>query len=381
MKTKSTSQSAFFNRRVLIGLPVLAGVFLALVRSQTLPRWRRVFCSLFFVAAAVTALGAIGSSRAINTQGGPPYGGAMANKIAPWTPPCSGQLITILDENFDNVTPPALPAGWTATNAIDPDGIFWQTSNTGLPSPPADSLPNAAWVNDPPVVSDKYLDSPGIYATESYFVQLTFRHNFNLESGFDGGVLEISSAYINNGAFTDITDPAVGGSFVTGGYNSTIATGTGSPIAGRQAWSGNSSGFITTVVNLPPELPGAVLRWRMASDNSGSSEGWRVDTANVVWCHFSGTPTPTPPPPPTLAASGHRVQGRHTVDLSWNGANSANIDIYRDGVVIATVPNAGSYKDFIGVRGGNVRYTYKVCEAGTQNCSNEVTVRFGGPPL
>jgi serine protease len=75
------------------------------------------------------------------------------------------------------------------------------------------------------------------------------------------------------------------------------------------------------------------------------------------------------------------VQGRHTVDLVWSGATSANIDIYRNGVVIATVPNNGTYKDFIGVRGGNVRYTYKVCEAGTQNCSNEVTVRFGGPPL
>jgi len=35
--------------------------------------------------------------------------------------------------------------------------------------------------------------------------------------GFDGAVLEISSFYINNGEFTDITDPAVGGSFITGG--------------------------------------------------------------------------------------------------------------------------------------------------------------------
>jgi len=50
-------------------------------------------------------------------------------------------------------------------------------------------------------------------------------------------------------------------------------------------------------------------------------------------------------------------------------------------VVIATVPNTGTYKDFIGVRGGNARYIYKICEAATQNCSNEVTVRFGGPPL
>jgi hypothetical protein len=69
------------------------------------------------------------------------------------------------------------------------------------------------------------------------------------------------------------------------------------------------------------------------------------------------------------------------VDLTWSGATSANIDIYRDGVVIATVPNNGVYKDFTGVGGGNARYPYKVCEASTQNCSNEVTVRFGGPPL
>jgi hypothetical protein len=83
----------------------------------------------------------------------------------------------------------------------------------------------------------------------------------------------------------------------------------------------------------------------------------------------------------TLSAHGRRVQGNQTVDLVWSGATSANIDIYRDGVVVATVPNTGSYTDFIGVRGGNVSYTYKVCEAGTTNCSNEVTVRFGGPPL
>ena len=82
-----------------------------------------------------------------------------------------------------------------------------------------------------------------------------------------------------------------------------------------------------------------------------------------------------------LNAAGRRVHGRHTVDLSWTGATSVNIDVYRDGALIATVPNTATYTDSIGVRGGNVRYTYKVCEAATQNCSNEVIVRFGGPPL
>jgi hypothetical protein len=47
------------------------------------------------------------------------------------------------------------------------------------------------------------------------------------------------------------TSSPLGGGFVSGGYNRTIATDRGSPIAGRQAWSGNSNGFITTVVGLP----------------------------------------------------------------------------------------------------------------------------------
>jgi thermitase len=47
-------------------------------------------------------------------------------------------------------------------------------------------------------------------------------------------------------------------------------------------------------------------------------------------------------------------------------------------VLIATVLNAGGfYTDHIG-RTGRGTYTYRVCEAGTGNCSNQVTVRFGG---
>jgi hypothetical protein len=94
-----------------------------------------------------------------------------------------------------------------------------------------------------------------------------------------------------------------------GGYNRTISIDRGSPIAGRQAWSGNSAGFITTVVNIPGFGSQARLRWRMASDTSGSGEGWRVDTVNITACvpvprdnYTTGPcqpPTPTPPITPT----------------------------------------------------------------------------------
>jgi serine protease len=69
------------------------------------------------------------------------------------------------------------------------------------------------------------------------------------------------------------------------------------------------------------------------------------------------------------------VQGRQTVDLSWIGATSSSVDIYRNGVVIVNVPNNGFYTDQPNGR-GHASYTYKVCEAGTSNCSNQVTVTF-----
>jgi subtilisin family serine protease len=49
----------------------------------TSPRLRRLFCSLFFLAAAIAALGAFGSSRA-TSQSGSSDQAATATKIAPW---------------------------------------------------------------------------------------------------------------------------------------------------------------------------------------------------------------------------------------------------------------------------------------------------------
>ena len=210
-----------------------------------------------------------------------------------------------LREHFDDVTPPGLPPDWTATNAQGPPPL-WVTSDSGVPMPPADTLPNAAFIDDPAVVSDKLLDSLAIFLPPAP-LSLTFRHNFNLEAsgedpnlGFDGGVLELSTDGGNT--FQDIL--AAGGTFVIGGYNRTISADRGSPIAGRRAWSGNSEGFVTTVVNLPLFLPlDSRLRWRMASDTTGSNEGWRLDTIDITGCAPIPCPTPTPTETPTPPAT------------------------------------------------------------------------------
>jgi hypothetical protein len=88
----------------------------------------------------------------------------------------------------------------------------------------------------------------------------------------------------------------------------------------------------------------------------------------------TATPTSTPAQI-TLSASGRKVHGVDTVDLSWNGATSSNVDIYRNGPILVTVPNTGSYTDNTG-RKGHATFTYQVCNAGTNTCSNQTTVTF-----
>jgi N-acetylneuraminic acid mutarotase len=94
------------------------------------------------------------------------------------------------------------------------------------------------------------------------------------------------------------------------------------------------------------------------------------------YCAQAASPTPTPTPEPiTLSAKKKKVQGINTVRLTWSGATSANMEVYRNGVVVATTANDGSYDDSTG-DSGQAQYTYKVCEAGTQTCSSDVLVTF-----
>jgi hypothetical protein len=168
-----------------------------------------------------------------------------------------------------------------------------------VPTPPADTLPNAAFVDAPATISDKQLVSPNILTVcDAGAVQVSFRNNFNFQDGFDGGVLEVS--YDDGLTFQDVL--AAGGTFVLGGYNGTINSCCGNPLAGRQAWTGNSGGFIdTTVVNLPACILQPILRWRMGSDSSVSGEGWRIDNVDITQCFtpWARRVRPTPRPRPT----------------------------------------------------------------------------------
>ena len=190
--------------------------------------------------------------------------------------------VVVLTQNFDGVTPPALPSNWVS--AVEEGQIAWITTN-GI----ADTQPDSAFAQAVTNAGIADLFSPEVpIATPS--AQLVFRHDFDLEinpyaptEAFDGGVLEIQ---IGTNAFADIL--ATGGSFVTNGYDCVIAPGNAddNPLPARPCWSGNSVGFVTTIVNLPATAAGQniQLKWRLSTDtgNASASAGWWIDTISIA---------------------------------------------------------------------------------------------------
>lgn len=77
----------------------------------------------------------------------------------------------------------------------------------------------------------------------------------------------------------------------------------------------------------------------------------------------------------TLAVTGYKVKGTKFADLTWWNATSTDVDVFLDGTKLVTTENDGAYTHDSGQKGGG-SFTFKVCEAGTTTCSNEVTVTY-----
>jgi len=217
----------------------------------------------------------------------PTPGGSVTPTPGTTATPTPGTTATptpggVCAENFDLVTPPALPAGWIAINPDPGDGTLWTTISSV-----SDSPPNSAFIPDQDGISDKTLMTRPITINSPSAI-MTFRNNFNSEFSdgvyWDGGVLEISSPNISGGEFLDITDSHVGGTITSGGYTGEISGDASNPLSGRMAWSGNSNGFIDTVINLGPNVVGqtVILRFRFGSDEAVAAPGWWIDSVSIT---------------------------------------------------------------------------------------------------
>jgi hypothetical protein len=92
---------------------------------------------------------------------------------------------------------------------------------------------------------------------------------------------------------------------------------------------------------------------------------------------------PAPPSPPSgieLKASGPLAQGtKHFVQLNWSGAAGTRVDLYRDNILRKWEPlNNGSTLVSVSID-SRVPAVFKVCEQGSNKCSNPVTVQLVPP--
>ena len=233
----------------------------------------------------------------------------------------------------------------------------------------------------------------------------------NAAPGAGGGCVNLGTLQIANSTLSDNSSGLGGGVFNIGTLqigNTILNTGdSGANIS-------NSGGTVTSLgYNLSSDDGGGFLTGPGDQMNTDPMLGPLQDNGGPTFTHAllpaspaidTGDPNFTPPPffdqrgpgfdrvvngridigsfevqtqtvAIQLQASGRKVGGINTVRLTWSGATSTNIDVYRKGVLIVTTANDGSYTDSTGDT-GRARYTYRVCEAGTLTCSNDARVRF-----
>ncbi len=173
----------------------------------------------------------------------------------------------IIDEQVTGAT---IPAFWTETSTT---ATHWTVSNAQ-----SHSAPNSFFSPDIASVSDQVIATTASFSLDGAAALLSLWHYYNSENGYDGGVVEIS---LDGG--TNWQDIGAA-NFVSGGYNAVISNAYGSPIANRRAFTGNSNGFIKSVIDMQPysNQPNVKVRFRFSSDNSNAGTGWYVDDITLI---------------------------------------------------------------------------------------------------
>ncbi|QJE94254.1 MBG domain-containing protein [Luteolibacter luteus] len=179
-------------------------------------------------------------------------------------------------ESFDGTV-----NGWASQAGMG--GNAWMFSTAASHSPQTSYFAPA-----PETKSTVALVTPSIVLpANASNLQFRFWQSYNFQNAQDGGKLEFS---VDGGAWFEVSSANSGLAFAANGYNATIAA-TGSPslrseFAGLPAWSGNSNGFLETVVNFTDtaKFAGHALRmrWRLATNGSIASPGWYLDSMVLI---------------------------------------------------------------------------------------------------
>ncbi|MDH3300269.1 MAG: S8 family serine peptidase [Acidimicrobiia bacterium] len=251
-------------------------------------------------------------------------------------------------------------------------GSYGTISGTSMASPhAAGALALLASINPPSTASavydlyDRLVDDGNFDWTDD---SGDTKHEPLLDlTGYNAARIPAGGA-ADNPPTVSISSPVDGASF-----------GSNTPISFAGTASDNEDGNISAGLSWTSDLDGLIGGG--AGFEATLSDGTHTVTASVTdsggnTSSDSVTVTVTVSSPGgsiSLSASGYKIKGNKYVDLTWAGASSVNVEIYRNGSPYATTANDGLYTaQSLGKGGGSD--SFRVCEAGTTNCSNTVTV-------
>lgn len=208
----------------------------------------------------------------------------------------------------EQVTGSSLPASWTATAGQG-------SSNFVVSNAQSHSAPNAFFGVNPSAATDYRLATVNPIAMGAAPPILSFWHNYNTEDGWDGGMVEIST---NAGAsWADL-----GSQMTENGYNGNLGTGSNNPLGGRNAYTGNSNGWVKTTVSLLPYAnQNALFRFRFGSDDNTTVTGWYIDDILLQSRALVNMRSNL------FNASGTRVQVKDTITIILENATCVPVSI------------------------------------------------------
>lgn len=194
---------------------------------------------------------------------------------------------------------------------------------------------------------------------QTYFFAVTAYDVMANESGFSSEVSTMISSTVNSPPHASFTNSC---SDLVCSFADTSTDTDGTLVAWHWSFGEGSSATGQSISHTYAEA-GTYAVTLTVTDENGATDSSAQSLA--IASSSAGTIT--------LTALGYKVKGLLKASLSWEGATSSNMDIYRNGTKIATSAQGGSYTDHINERGKRT-YTYQVCGEGAGTCSNEVTV-------
>jgi hypothetical protein len=177
----------------------------------------------------------------------------------------------------------------------------------------------------------------------------------------------------NSAPSVTITSPAGGSTFTESSaitFSGTSSDKEDGTLTNYLVWTSNISGQIGSGGSFTRSLPaGAHTITASVTDSRGLKSTKQVSLTVT-------TPTAAPSPSAiTLSARAYKIKGLKQVDLSWAGATTTSVSVFRNGTLVLTTANDGRETDRLNTKGGG-SYTYKLCESGTSTCSAPVNVAF-----